>query len=142
MVVFFLCLFLRNMKSSFKAILWAYYLAITLVTIYYLQTVAYKNEHNYKYMYGALTVLPFFVLQLVWIAKLKRQLKKYHNKIYDKLLQKSKGTNLNVSLLFDQDFPLEGIKNNATVTGVNNTKSIIILSMISFVTFLVLLFIY
>ena len=141
-MVFFLCLFLRNMKSSFKAILWIYYLAITVVTIYYLQTISDQNEHNYKYIYGVLTVLPFFVLQLVWIAKLKRQLKKYHKKIHDELLQKSKGGNLNVGMLFDQDFPIKEIKNKETVTGVKNTKTIIVISMISCVTFLILLFIY
>lgn len=130
------------MKRNFGIALWLYFTLSLITTIYFKESNQFSASINFTYIFGFATTLPFFIFQLFWASKTKAQLKKHHNKLYTQLLKLAPNNNFNIGMLFNEDFPISTIKKDNTLNLISNTKTIIIVSMLSTFVLVALFFIY
>ena len=97
-----------------------------------------------SYLYCCFVTIPLFILQLISINTFSKRIKKYNPKIFKQACMRSnssQGNSINVASLFDEDIPFKKMKNKYLINEWNYTKRVVILSMLSFIVLIFLVFI-
>ena len=99
---------------------------------------------NLVFYYAFSTTIPFFILQLYSLTGFNKQLKNKNLKLFKKACIRpngSIGNSINVASLFSETIPFSEIKDEVLLAKFRFTKRVVILSMLSFIILIFLIFI-
>lgn len=99
---------------------------------------------NLVFYYAFSTTIPFFILQIYSLTRFSRKLKNKNLKLFKKACIRpngSIGNSINVASLFSETILFSEIKDEVLLAKFRFTKRVVILSMLSFIVLIFLVFI-